>query len=97
MKKSTRLLGSNPLTTDDVRELADSIALANLEATEAGRLLLLFYAFTYEQSRAERECMLQNVKEAFAFVFPAFDEMMSGVIGKSLRILRESQNGGEGR
>ena len=94
MRKKTRLHDGNPLTVDDVRELAVSIALANLEAAQAGDLLLLFHAFTFEPSRAERECMLQNVKEAFAFIFPAFDEMMSGVIGKSLRILRESQEGG---
>jgi hypothetical protein len=63
VRKKTRLHDGNPLTVDDVRKLADSVALANLEAAQAGDLLLLFHAFTYEQSHAERECMLQNIKE----------------------------------
>lgn len=89
MKKSTdSLSGRNPLTIDDVDTLATDFARMTLDAKSGGDLLLLFHAFTYEPSMATREGMLQTIKEAFAFVFPAFDVMMREEIRGRLDALK---------
>lgn len=51
--------------------------------------MLLCHAFTFEESKAEPEGMLQQVKEASARLFPAFDKMVSGEMGRSLAELKE--------
>lgn len=86
-KRTPTLDGRNPLTFDEVSELASALAF-NLEPDEARRLLLLCHAFTFEESKAEREGMLQKVKEASAWLFPAFDKMVSGEIERSLDELK---------
>jgi hypothetical protein len=87
------LSGNNPLTIEDVAALATDFALTTLEEREGRKLLLLFHAFTYESNRGTREGMLQAIKEAFAFIFPAFDTMLRNEIGAELAALRK---GGEG-
>lgn len=78
----------NPLTLDEVKQLARSISL-RIDAREATDLLLLCHAFTFEESKAEREGMLQQVKEASAWLFPAFDAMVAGEIARGLAELKE--------
>jgi hypothetical protein len=83
------LSGNNPLTIEDVTALATDFALTTLEAREGRKLLLLFHAFTYEPNRGTRERMLQAIKEAFAFIFPAFDTMLRDEIRAELAALRK--------
>lgn len=85
----------NPLTFEEVAELAKSIALNISDETAAG-VLLLCHALTFEPSRVEREGILQKVKEATAWLFPAFDAMVREEIKDRLATLREQMSDVEG-
>jgi hypothetical protein len=79
----------NPLALHEVRRLSYDVALRGLEAEDARSLLVLFHAFTYEQDKADRERMLQQIKESFAWLFPAFDDAVRGEICRAVESFRE--------
>jgi len=88
-KDSADISDRNPLALREVRALAYDVALRGLEAEEARQLLVLFHAFTYEQDKANREGMLQQIKESFGWLFRSFDEAMCDEIRTALEAFRK--------
>jgi hypothetical protein len=79
--------GRNPLTLEEVRELARDIAV-RLEMEEGRGLLLILHALTYSMIMGDREHILQAVKEESAWLFPAFDTMVREEMRQHLAQLR---------
>lgn len=89
--RGKKIIDRNPLTPEEVSELASRIVCVDTELT--AEVLLLCHAFTHEKNYSTREAMMDAAVEKLAVMLPAFDSTLMSSMAQEVAALRAKKGG----